>query len=75
MWQEPQEVPIRKGGSMEASASLLTRLSDSMPVTLSILRLKPDQLALPPFTAAQRAASKRGLGNLRMPRRRSRCRS
>jgi hypothetical protein len=36
MWQEPQEVPIRKGGSTEASASLLTRLSDSMPVTLSI---------------------------------------
>jgi hypothetical protein len=37
MWQEPQEVPIRKGGSIEASASLLTRLSDSMPVTLSMV--------------------------------------
>jgi hypothetical protein len=32
MWHEPHEVPIRNGGSIDASASLLTRWSDSMPV-------------------------------------------
>jgi hypothetical protein len=39
MWHEPQEVPIRKGGSTEASASLLTRWSDSMPVVAAMRRL------------------------------------
>ena len=60
-------MPIRKGGSTEASASLLTRESDSIPVVASLVASKPDQLALPPFRACHLAALKRGLGNLRMP--------
>ncbi len=51
MWHEPQVVPIRNGGSYEASASLLTRSSDGMPVALIICLRKPSQLArVPPFS-------------------------
>ena len=45
IWHEPQVVPIRNGGSYEASASLLTRSSDGMPVVLIICLRKPSQLA------------------------------
>src|SRR6187399_66820 len=45
MWHEPQAVPIRNGGSTEASASLLTRSSDGMPVVLIICLRKPSQFA------------------------------
>src|SRR5512144_1028126 len=68
MWHEPQVVPIRNGGSYDASASLLTRSSDGMPVVLTICLRKPSQLAtLPPFSCRHFSMSKRGFGNLRRP--------
>ena len=36
MWHEPQVVPMRNGGSTDASASLLTRSSEGTPVVLAI---------------------------------------
>src|SRR5438067_12203048 len=79
MWHEPHVVPIRNGGSTEASANLLTRSSEGMPVVEAIVFLNPSHVpSLPPFRLRQRAASKRGVGKLRkrnapvdVPKRRS----
>ena len=64
MWQEPQEVPIRNGGSIEPSASRRTRESADFGSADTVFA-KPSQLARPPFAFCQRARSKRGFGNLR----------
>ena len=67
MWHEPQVVPMRYGGSTDASASLLTLASEGMPVCLTSFLLKPSQPAEPALSCRHFFASKRGLGNLRMP--------
>ena len=64
MWHEPQEVPMRNGGSIEPSASRRTRESADFGSADRVFA-NPSQLARPPFSFCQRARSKRGLGNLR----------
>ena len=66
MWQEPQEVPIRNGGSIEPSSSRLTCASPSLPLSPS-LRLYPCQVARLPLSLTHASRLKFGLGNLRIP--------
>src|SRR5512145_1357584 len=67
MWHEPQDVPIRNGGSTAPSASRLVRPSVVFGLDDS-RRLKPSQVpSLPSFSSRHFSASKRGLGNLRKP--------
>src|SRR5918997_1280706 len=63
IWHEPHVVPIRNGGSTDASASLVMRSSEGTPVCCIVLR-KPSHVVLPAFTWRHFPASKRGFGNL-----------
>src|SRR5262245_62054102 len=69
MWHEPQDVPMRNGGSIGPAASRRTRESADFGSpgfgSGASVFANPSQLARPPFTFSQRARSKRGLGNLR----------
>src|SRR5215203_51096 len=68
MWQAPQAMPMRNGGSIDASARWLTFMSGLLGSSESRF-VSPSQVPRrPPLTFCHFAASKRGLGNLRKPR-------